>query len=261
VVADVSQLRQVLMNLAGNAADALETLPREERGPIRIVARAAEVTPEQLTRARPQALAPGAYLAIDVIDEGPGLAPAIADGLFTPWTTTKSHGHGLGLATSGAILKRHGGGILVDSQPTRTCFTVLLPTSVPTMLPAAEATHTLLFVDPSPLIRRFAVRCLALHRYRVLEAADVQAASALLADHKGVDAVVIDIDASVESHRGPVEALRQLHPALPLIAMGGLRDEVVLTHLRSLRVEQFLLKPFTPKSLLREVEWALARRR
>ncbi len=259
LLADRSQLRQVLMNLVGNAADALASLPADARPPIVVRTSAAELTEPLEVSARSAPLPPGRYARLIVEDRGSGLEASQADELFTPWVTSKPNGHGLGLATTGAVVRRHGGGVLVQSDAERTRFSVWLPVAADGRAPLSEPVGTVLFVDASPLVRRFAVRCLGLHHYRVLEARDTAGAIALLEEERDhVDCAIVDVAVTPAPDGEIVTALRRRYPTLPIIGMGGFRDEVTLAYLRAHDVEQFLTKPFTPESLTREVEWAIS---
>jgi two-component system nitrogen regulation sensor histidine kinase GlnL len=71
---------------------------------------------------------------IDVLDDGPGVPPAIRSSLFFPLVTGRANGTGLGLALSQELVNRNGGIIEYESEPGRTVFSVLLP------LELAEAT-------------------------------------------------------------------------------------------------------------------------
>ncbi len=109
VLADKVQVQQVLLNLVRNAIDAMETTPRREL----VVATAA---------------APENMVEISVADTGGGIAPEIADQLFQPFVTTKSHGMGVGLSISRTIIESHGGSITHRPNPVGgTIFTLTLP--------------------------------------------------------------------------------------------------------------------------------------
>ncbi|MGA8693180.1 MAG: PAS domain S-box protein [Xanthobacteraceae bacterium] len=109
VLADKVQVQQVLLNLIRNAIDAMETAP---------------------TRALVVATSPAAdnMVEISVADTGAGIAPEIADQLFQPFVTTKSHGMGVGLSISRTIIESHGGSITPRPNPGGgTIFTFTLP--------------------------------------------------------------------------------------------------------------------------------------
>jgi len=112
VVGDADQLEQVLLNLLSNAVDAM---PRGGRIRIRLDREEARV-------------------AVEIADEGCGIAPEIVGRIFDPFFSTKDigKGTGLGLAISYGIIKDHGGDILVRSQPgLGTTFTIHLPDAPP----------------------------------------------------------------------------------------------------------------------------------
>jgi len=109
VLADKVQVQQVLLNLIRNAIDAMENVPTREL----VVATSA---------------APNNMVEISVADTGSGIAPEIADQLFQPFVTTKSHGMGVGLSISRTIIESHGGSITHRPNPAGgTIFTFTLP--------------------------------------------------------------------------------------------------------------------------------------
>jgi len=109
VVADFGQLRQAFVNIAMNACEAMGT-----SGRLRVATRAA-----------------GEGVEIAFSDTGPGMAPEQLSKIFDPFFTTKEKGTGLGLSVVYGIVERHGGRVLVESEPGRgTTFTIRLPASV-----------------------------------------------------------------------------------------------------------------------------------
>jgi two-component system nitrogen regulation sensor histidine kinase GlnL len=117
-LADGDQLLQVFLNLLKNAAEA-----NKEGGTIRL--RSFYDTSLRVRRADgTQARLP---LQIEIIDDGPGLPPAIADDIFEPFVSGKENGTGLGLALVSKLIGEGGGWISVDSVPGRTVFRISLP--------------------------------------------------------------------------------------------------------------------------------------
>jgi two-component system, LuxR family, sensor kinase FixL len=102
VWSDRVQIEQVLLNLVRNAIEAMTDANSERK--------------ELTISAKPAA---DGMIEIAVADTGPGIAPEIADRLFTPFITTKEHGMGVGLSISRTIINDHGGSILVESEPGR----------------------------------------------------------------------------------------------------------------------------------------------
>lgn len=123
IMADPTQIHQVIMNLCTNSFQAL----RENGGLINLILSLAEVEDEH---ARFMSVSPGTYLRLSISDNGPGISPDILDKIFDPFFTTKgkAEGTGLGLAVVHGLIKGHGGGISVSSTPdARTEFEIYLP--------------------------------------------------------------------------------------------------------------------------------------
>jgi two-component system nitrogen regulation sensor histidine kinase GlnL len=116
---DMDQLIQVFLNIVKNAAEALRG---RADGRITLVTRY-----RPGVRVRTGVGAARAQMEIAIVDNGPGLPPAIAGHVFEPFATTKQDGAGLGLAVAAEIVARHDGRIEVESRPGRTAFRVLLP--------------------------------------------------------------------------------------------------------------------------------------
>jgi two-component system, cell cycle sensor histidine kinase and response regulator CckA len=125
VEADASQVRQLVVNLVINAAEAVA----EEGGRIRIVTRKVELD-EPFLRGLIGAdrATPGAYVLLEVQDTGAGMDDDVLPLIFDPFFTTKFTGRGLGLSAVLGIVRGHGGGIKVHSAPgVGTTFRVYLP--------------------------------------------------------------------------------------------------------------------------------------
>jgi signal transduction histidine kinase len=123
ILADATQVHQIVMNLGTNAAHAM----KEGGGTLLItLGRVAFVDPADVPSV---ALRPGSYLQLDIADSGPGIPPEIVDRLFEPFFTTKGEaGTGLGLSVVHGIVHEHGGAITVQSAVDQgTTFSVYLP--------------------------------------------------------------------------------------------------------------------------------------
>jgi signal transduction histidine kinase len=126
ISADRVQIATVLLNLVGNAIDALRSAAAGER---RI-----HIGGEQL---------PAGLVRICVSDTGPGIAPEIQDRVFQPFATSKPEGMGLGLAISRTLVEAHGGTLeLASVRPTRFCFTLPIETAGEERKPAAARPDT-----------------------------------------------------------------------------------------------------------------------
>ncbi|GIW16462.1 MAG: hypothetical protein KatS3mg063_2315 [Tepidiforma sp.] len=130
VMADPVAVRQVLMNLVINAAEAMEG----RGGTLVVRAALRAVTLEELTRCLKGicigcgALRPGTYALVEVSDTGRGMDAATRERIFEPFFSTKFQGRGLGLAAVLGVVEAHGGAVSVESEPgVGTTFRVLLP--------------------------------------------------------------------------------------------------------------------------------------
>jgi two-component system cell cycle sensor histidine kinase/response regulator CckA len=122
VLAEPTQLQQILLNLVGNARDAMPT-------PGLVTVRTAPARAEHLARAPWAAKGDVPAIVLQVTDTGDGMTPAVAARVFEPFFTTKGPGKGtgIGLASVREIVEKSGGAIWAASEPRQgSCFTVLL---------------------------------------------------------------------------------------------------------------------------------------
>jgi two-component system sensor histidine kinase PilS (NtrC family) len=124
VAGDHDLLHRAVFNLVLNAVQAVGAL-----GCVRV----------RVGAARDSALA-GEAVAVEVLDDGPGIAPSLRDRLFEPFVTNKVGGSGLGLAVVQRAAEAHRGVVLVDTLPHGTCFTLLIPRIQPTEAHVGEVT-------------------------------------------------------------------------------------------------------------------------
>jgi|GEM_PF-1942598 len=139
---DATRLRQVVLNLAKNASDALENNP----GEIHVATSIEHLDRKELRRLMPQPPVPeGTYVVLTVSDTGTGIAPEVRSRIFEPFFTTRAGGRGLGLAACEGIVRSHSGAIAVESTPGHgAIFRVLLPIHM------AEAEAAVLAQPPVP---------------------------------------------------------------------------------------------------------------
>ncbi len=265
VLADPTQLHQVLMNLCINARDAM---PRGGR--LSLSAQSVEVG--EIEARLSERARPGRYLLITVADTGVGMPPRIIERIFDPFFTTKevTHGTGLGLFTVAGIVKSHGGFVTVYSEEGKgSAFNVYLPAVAPRALdpappaPAAPAApdgagQRILVVDDEQPIVATIRHLLVDHHYTVITAANGQEGLlALQAPGAAIDLVLTDSMMPVLGGVDMVRELRQTHPALPVVAMTGLEHEEKIRAYHSLGVHTILLKPVEPHELLQTLHAAL----
>jgi two-component system cell cycle sensor histidine kinase/response regulator CckA len=264
VVADATQLHQVIMNLCVNARDAMPA-----GGKLTI--EAANVILEQNeVAALDPAARPGPYVRLQVRDTGTGIPPEIVNRIFEPFFTTKGvgKGTGLGLSTVVGIVRSHGGYMKVSSEIGRgSTFTVYLPAvggkagnpdGDPAMPPRGRG-EQILVVDDEASIREATGSLLELHGYCVVLATDGKEALSAFLQHQGdVRLVLTDIMMPKMDGLALIRSVRLLAPALPIIATSGLDQSQNAEELARLGVGQVLAKPFVPAQLLKAIQDALA---
>ncbi|MGI9217357.1 MAG: response regulator [Hydrogenophaga sp.] len=267
VLADPTQLHQVLLNLCVNARDAMPG-----GGTLALKAKVV-VLDEAYARSIPDAR-PGRYVALRVSDSGSGIPPEILDRIFDPFFTTKGadQGTGLGLSTVLGIVRAHGGFVQVYSQPDQgSMFTVCLPVatgdandSVPFVESViADLGHgeTILFVDDEPAVREVGRTVLERLKFKPVLATDGADGLVQAAAHRGtLRAVITDLHMPHMDGLTFVRALRRMLPDVPVIVASGRVDEAVSAELQRLGVTRRLDKPFTQAQLARQLQELLASR-
>jgi CheY-like chemotaxis protein len=256
--ANVTQMRQVLLNLVTNAAEALAG----KEGVISI----------RLTEASPAATGSrtstgGQWLRLEVSDTGCGMTDQVRAGMFDPFFTTKGAGRGLGLAAVQGIVRSHGGKISVVSAPGRgSRFDILLPCGEMEELPGAgpdlsfpnragEFHGTVLIVEDEEMLRRAIVRLLVANGVRVLETADGTAAVELFRTHASeIDVVLLDVTLPGCSGREVLQSLRQIQPSAKVIITSAYGRERALAHMNAEPGQAYIRKPYRVKELLELIQ-------
>jgi two-component system, cell cycle sensor histidine kinase and response regulator CckA len=232
VNADPAQLEQILMNLVLNAKDATAEGGRLTISAENVHLDSADRDADAVHRDA-NAVPPGDYVALSVVDTGHGMSAETQAHIFEPFFTTKrpGHGTGLGLATVYSIVKQSKGFIATQSELGKgTRFTVYLPRVAPlagTESPAAPLTarggsETILFAEDEESIRKFTSTFLTRLGYRVLCAADGIEAIDIAKTHAGeIDLLVTDIVMPRMGGRELAETLRGSLPGLKILFISG----------------------------------------
>ncbi len=255
VEADVTQLRQVVMNLITNASDALP----EQGGMIYLHTGSQAVDADYLLSCVPGSdIAPGAFVYIEVRDDGRGMDDITRAKIFDPFFTTKFTGRGLGLAATLGIVRGHRGAIRVDSQPGKgTAIKLLFPAGVGSVATAEVPAPTswqgsgeLLVVDDEPSVR--AVSRALLHRrgFTVAEAHGGRDAVALVtAEPTRFRLVLLDLTMPDMGGEETFRELRRVAPLLKVILMSGYNEQEVTRQFVGRGLAAFLQKPFRAEEL------------
>ncbi|MBZ5610789.1 MAG: response regulator [Acidobacteriia bacterium] len=240
---DPGQIGQVLHNILLNARQAMP-----EGGIIEVRAENVVLAGAQRADTR---------VRISIRDYGSGIPVDVLPRIFDPYFTTKPGGRGLGLATSYAIVAKHGGSLSAESRPGHgTVFTIDLPASEESPAPQAPisseirtGTERLLIMDDDDGLRVLLKAVLTNLGYEVQTARDGAEAIALCEDAKafgrGFDAVLLDL--TVSGGMGGIEAaarLRELDPPVKLIVSSGYSDAPIMSDYRKYGFDDVIPKPW-----------------
>jgi two-component system cell cycle sensor histidine kinase/response regulator CckA len=274
IKADLSQLEQVIVNLAVNARDAMP-----DGGKLTV--RTANVSAQEADKLSYKGMPAADYVRIDVIDTGTGIPSDIVDKIFEPFFSTKEvgKGTGLGLSTVYGIVKQTGGFVYVDSEAGEgTSFRIFLPRyHAEQELPeaagdgaakepaepkrAADLTGqgTILLVEDEDGLRSLNARGLRSRGYSVIEASNgIEAMEALEQKNGAVDLVVSDV--VMPEMDGPtlLREMRTRNPNLKIIFVSGYAEDAFEKSLPENEQFAFLAKPFALSALVEKVKQTMA---
>ena len=266
VLMDATQIRQMVMNLVINAAEAIAP----KAGQVLIRTGLRNVTPELLQAA---VIADDhvhkTCVFIEVSDDGSGIKPEDLKRIFEPFFTTKFTGRGLGLSAVLGIVRGHHGALHVKSEVGRgTTFTVLLPpaksdlqlpeSELPKSSPGWRGSGTVLLADDEDIIRFIGERLLLSLGFEVELAVDGQDALARFAASPDRYALVL-LDLTMPGVPGleVFSAIRRLRPQQRVLFMSGFSPEEASGMMGTQAPSAFLAKPFDLDALVSAVRHAL----
>ena len=252
IMANPTQIHQVLLNLCVNARDAMP-----EGGTIKI--RAESCVIKEGAVANNGGPKPGTWLLLQVEDSGPGIAPEVLARIWEPFFTTKGDdgGTGLGLSTVRGIIDAHEGCIVVDTAVGKgTTFKVYLPVRTDEAMPEVELIgdtpagngETILVVDDELAIRNGIKSILERAGYKTMLASDgLEAVSTFVSHSAEIALVIADQDLPHLDGTGFVRVVKKLRPNMPVLSISG------ATAKPSLLADAFLSKPFNAYALLNNI--------
>ncbi|MBI3884381.1 MAG: transporter substrate-binding domain-containing protein [Opitutae bacterium] len=271
IEADLSQIRQVVMNLVLNAAEALGGQP----GKIRLETQPTRLAAEELSGAQLlAATGDGEYVRLEIADTGGGMTPDVLEKIFDPFFSTKFAGRGLGLAAVLGIVRSHQGALKVTSAAGRgTVFRVYFPALAgapaepPRLPPPAAAARprpggAVLVVDDETPVRELVTEVLRAGGYDPVSAADGQTAIEIFRAQPDRFVCVL-IDLTMPGLDGPrtLGELRKLRPGVVGIIMSGYSEQDARVALTACGADDFIQKPFTPELLFARLAAAAAKSR
>ena len=263
IEANLTQLNQVLVNLAMNARDAMPQGGRLELN-------TANVTVDQAHAEANPGIKPGRFLRISISDTGTGMTQEVVDRIFDPFFTTKppGKGTGLGLSMVAGIMKNHCGFVQVESEVGRgTTFHLFFP-ACPSLAdalppikrePERQPGQGVLLVDDEPAVREALRALLQRAGYAIFPAEDATSALREFEHCRDqISLVITDMMLPDRSGLEVVKTLRAIDPNLPIIAISGMMASGNYDELLHLQPPvQCLSKPLPPRVLLTAAERAL----
>lgn len=259
VRADPQQLEQVIMNLAVNARDAIQSRGNGQ-GRISLFTRSLQA--KQVIQLGSEVLPAADYTVLIVQDTGGGIPPHVLPKLFEPFFTTKEQGKGtgLGLSTAYGIVKQSGGFIFADNivdktgHPTGARFTVYFPVhrgAVPKKREALPLTSSdwsaggkVLLVEDEDMVRTVAERALTRAGYEVTACANGEEGLAAIEEGGEFDLVVSDVVMPGMDGPAMVRAIRARLPQMPVLFMSGYAEEQLRRDI-DIPDMHFIAKPFS----------------
>nr|MDA3785561.1 ATP-binding protein [Deltaproteobacteria bacterium] len=251
IMADPTQIHQIVLNLCTNAHHAMEQLPK---GILNI-----ELTDEELNsqQARAMNIIAGPYVKLSISDNGTGIRPEILERIFDPFFTTKNAGKGTGMGLSvvhgivkssdGAIIARstegHGSTFTIYFPKLRDEETVLKAKTAPLGLPPGH--EHILFVDDEPTLIELGQLILGHLGYKVTAVSSSLEALQMLRDHpEQFDLLMTDQSMPQMTGCHLAKEALAIRPDLPVILCSGYGSLMSQQDVKTIGIKQFIRKPY-----------------
>jgi CheY-like chemotaxis protein len=265
VLADPTQIHQVVLNLCTNAAHAM----RDTGGVIEVRLEPVDLPTDCTTGTAD--LKAGPYVRLTVRDTGHGMAPEIMERIFEPFFTTKNvgEGTGMGLAVVHGIVTSYGGAITVESAPEQgATFAVYLPrlgdtttSTVDIEEPLSGGRERLLFVDDEAALVHLWQAALEHLGYSVVVCtSSLEALDVFRAAPQRFDLVITDYTMPTMTGEVLAYELRRVRPDIPIILYTGFSDIMMAERAQALGIDAFVLKPVRVRDLNLAIRQVLAQR-
>ncbi|MFZ3136747.1 MAG: PAS domain S-box protein [Thermodesulfovibrionales bacterium] len=264
IMADTSQIDQVLMNLVTNARDAMP-----DGGRLTVRTDLVNFHDDFITAHGYGK--PGTYALISVEDTGQGMDSKTKERIFEPFFTTKEAGKGtgLGLAMVYGIVKQHEGYIIVASEPGKgTIFKIYLPliqsavqelqlADIPLTVQGSE---TILLAEDDSQVRELTKRVLEKYGYKVIEAIDGFDAMRVFTDNKeSIQLLILDVIMPKKSGKECYDEIKKIKPDMKAIFISGYTADIVRGKGILKEGSELIFKPVSPNELLGKVRELLNR--
>jgi len=252
ILADHTQIHQILMNLCTNAGYAM----REQGGELKVTLKETIIKDDLAIL---HSIKTGVYLQLTITDTGNGILPEVQEHIFEPFYTTKPEheGTGMGLAVVHGIIKSYGGAITFNSQINQgTAFEILLPVVNHKALhqtadtadianPSLTGQEHILVIDDESVLADLLKEMLEMLDYKVTIASDAQQAiDFFLSDKFHFDLVITDLNMPGMSGDQLAKELLRIRPDLPIILATGFSYKIGKEEIQKIGIRNLLMKPF-----------------
>lgn len=269
VNADITQMRQIIMNLIINASDAIE----ERSGIITITTGAMECDKNYLTETfLDDELNTGVYIYLEVSDTGHGMDEETKNKIFDPFFSTKFTGRGLGLAAVLGIMRGHKGAVKVYSEPGKgTTFKILLPSSKKSAANLSKrlsvpdnwsGAGTVLVADDEDTIRAVGRETLEQVGFKVLTAVDGRDALGKFKKYANeIVLVLLDMTMPHLSGEEVFREMRRIRSSVKVILSSGYNEQDATNGFVGKGLAGFLQKPYRPQQLIEAVRVVIEKKK
>ena len=263
ILADPTQMQQILINLTVNARDALPD------GEGKITISACRFSLQNTNVLNNPDAKPGEYVCLKVSDNGVGIPEALQQKIFEPFFSTKPKGKGtgMGLAMVYGALKNLGGFIQLDSQVNKgTTFSLFLPVRTMQMNESAETQNTvnlqgnenILVVDDEEMVRNFCKLALEKYGYRITLAQNGQEALDIFrSSGQNFDLIILDMIMPVLNGIKAYKKIRETNKTLRFLISSGYSDSDKMSQLKKDPLVDVIYKPYRANDLVQMVRKVL----
>jgi PAS domain S-box-containing protein len=253
VLADPTQLHQVLMNLCTNAGHAMQ----EKGGVLEVVLSDLNRDLEAISE---QSLAPSPYLRLTVSDTGHGMKPEVMERIFDPFFTTKKKGEGtgMGLSVVQGIVKNLDGEISVESEVGKgTSFHLFLPIFEESegieekpKKPIPRGNERILLVDDEVVLVNMGRKMLGQLGYDVVPVTEsIEALETFRAAPESFDLVITDLTMPDMTGKQLARELVKIKPDIPVVVCTGFSREIKRDNIRDSGIKAFIIKPYNKEEI------------
>jgi len=254
VLADPTQIHQVLVNLCTNASHAM----KENGGLLKVSLE--NIVFDSETRVGDEHLKPGQYVKLSVSDSGYGIEKEVMDRIFEPFFTTKkaNEGTGLGLSVVHGIIKSHNGAITVSSTPGKgTTFEIFLPEIKSGQVPEDQSSQPdtkdkelILLVDDEELIINSTSQILERLGFDVVaKSSSIDALETFQEEPDKFDLVITDQVMPNMTGTQLAEQIIAIRPDIPVILCSVFPEDVCPEEVKRIGIKEFIAKPISMKKI------------